>query len=88
MRKIIILALILSLNITGAASVFAQEGAENGGAPAHDTNNTHKLGEVVPETNGHSLIITAAVSVLGLIALAASGGGSGDATPAATSHSR
>lgn len=82
MRKIIVLALILSLGNMVPSSVIAQDGSGNPNPPVE---NTHNPGKKPVITLGQGGIIATAVAVLGLIALAASSN-SGDATPAATSH--
>jgi hypothetical protein len=82
MRKIIALALMLSLSSVAPATVFAQG---NGGNPNPPADNSHNPGKKPVITLAQGGIIATAVAVLGLIALAASNN-SGDATPATTSH--
>lgn len=88
MKKIVILALIVSLCNVIPANSFAEEAATAGNnPPVQETPDPHKLGAAPATTAVEAGIIGVAVSVLGLIALAASTD-SGDATPAATSHPR
>lgn len=86
MRKIIILALIASLSSAVPANLYAQDAAPKTNPPAQGASDTHKLGKTAG-TMSEGGIIAVTVTVLGLIALAASSD-SGDATPAATSHPR
>lgn len=87
MRKIITLALIVSLSSAVPASVFAQDAAVKANPPAQATGAPHPPAAATTGTMGAGGIIAVTVTVLGLIALAASSD-SGDATPAATTHPR
>lgn len=87
MKKLMILALIVSLCNVVPAYSFAQEAAAANNPPAQETPDPHKLGAAPAAPTVEAGIVGVAVSILGLIALAASTD-SGDATPAATSHPR
>jgi hypothetical protein len=85
MKNITILALVLSLISVGPTNVYAQDATPEGKPPAQEASDTHNLDKASAGVSAEAGIIAVAVSVLGLIALAASSS-SGDATPAATSH--
>lgn len=85
MKNITILALVLSLISVVPTNIHAQDAAPSGNPPVQEASNTHNLEKASTGMSAETGIIAVAVTVLGLIALAASSS-SGDATPAATNH--
>jgi hypothetical protein len=85
MKNVAILLLVVSLCSLAPVNSYAQDVDRSQNPPIQETLDTHKIPAATTGITLETGIVAVTVTLLGLIALAASSD-SGDATPATTNH--